>query len=122
LQQKVLARYYASGGYDRHLRTLREAVAINTQRMLEAVARYFPEGTKATRPAGGMVLWVELPQGFDGVALFRSAFAERIGIYPGVVFSATAGYRNYIRLNCGVAWRPAVEEAVEKLGRYLTRQ
>jgi DNA-binding transcriptional MocR family regulator len=119
LQQKVLARYYASGGYDRYLRRLRGTIAANVQHMSAAVSRCFPIGTKMTRPAGGLVLWIELPREIDSVALFRSALAHRIGIYPGVVFSASAGYRNYIRLNCGLPWAPAVEMAVETLGKLI---
>jgi DNA-binding transcriptional MocR family regulator len=38
LQQLVLARYYASGGYDRYLRRVRTALAANTQQFMEATA------------------------------------------------------------------------------------
>ena len=122
LQQKVLARYYASGGYDRFLRGLRQAIAVNTQRMTEAVRRYFPAGTRITQPAGGVVLWVELPSAVDGLQLFRSALDARIGIFPGIVFSATAQYRNYIRLNCGLSWTQPLEKAMERLGRLAASQ
>lgn len=119
LQQKVLARYYASGGYDRYLRRLRSTISTNVQRMTAGIAQYFPPGTRVTRPAGGVVLWIELPPGVDSVELFRAALANRIGIYPGVVFSAKAGFRNYIRLNCGLPWSPTIEKAVEKLGKMI---
>ncbi len=119
LQQKVLARYYATGGYDRFLRGLRQTIACNVQRMMEAIARYFPPGTRVARPAGGLVLWVELPSSVDSVELFRAALAKRIGISPGAVFSATANYRNYIRLNCGLTWTAKMEKAVERLGKMI---
>lgn len=119
LQQHVLARYYASGGYDRYLRRLRSTLSANAQHFVEAVARYFPSGTRAARPAGGVVMWVELPQGVDGAELLRTALASRIGIAPGLVFSAKADYRNYIRINCGLLWSGTVERAMEKLGRMV---
>ena len=119
LQQLVLARYYASGGYDRYLRRVRTSLSVNAQHAIDAIARHFPEGTRVARPAGGVVLWVELPRNVDGAELFRTALASRIGVAPGVVFSAKADYRNYIRLSCGLPWTPTLERAIEKLGRLI---
>lgn len=120
LQQLVLARYYASGGYDRYLRRVRTTLASNAQRFSEAIARCFPEGTRIARPAGGIVLWVELPPNVDGAEVFRTALASRIGIAPGIVFSAKAEYRNYIRVSCGLAWSPTIERAIEQLGKLVS--
>ena len=120
LQQLVLARYYASGGYDRYLRRVRSTLAAHAQHAINAISRFFPEGTRVAQPPGGVVLWVELPRNVDGAELFRSAAASRIGVAPGVVFSAKADYRNYIRLSCGLPWTPTLERAVEKLGRLVT--
>lgn len=119
LQQLVLARYYASGGYDRYLRRVRSMLSTNSQHFIDAVARHFPSGTRVARPAGGIVIWIELPAGVDGAELFRTALASRIGIAPGVVFSAKANYRNYIRMSCGLPWSAAIERAIEKLGRLI---
>jgi DNA-binding transcriptional MocR family regulator len=119
LQQLVLARYYASGGYDRYLRRVRSMLCTNSQRFIEAVARYFPSGTRVTHPAGGIVIWIELPAGVDGGELFKTALASRIGIAPGVVFSAKANYRNYVRMSCGLPWSATIERAIEKLGRLI---
>jgi len=119
LQQLVLARYYASGGYDRYLRRVRSALAVNSQLYINGIARYFPDGTRVAQPPGGVILWVELPRNVDGAELFRTAAASSIGVAPGVVFSAKADYRNYIRLSCGLPWTPTLERAVEKLGRLV---
>lgn len=119
LQQLVLARYYASGGYDRYLRRVRTTLAANSQSVVDAIVRHFPSGTRVVRPSGGIVLWVELPAGVDGIELFRTALASRIGIAPGVVFSAKAEYRNYVRISCGMLWGPTIERAIEKLGRLV---
>ena len=61
----------------------------------------------------------DLPRGVDSVELFRTALASRIGIAPGLVFSAKAEYRNYIRISCGMLWGPTIERAIEKLGRLV---
>lgn len=119
LQQFVLAKYYASGGYDRYLRRVRSTLASNSQQFIDAIARHFPSGTRVGRAAGGVVLWVELPGNVDGTELFRTALASRIGIAPGIVFSAKADYRNFIRLSCGLPWTTTLERALEKLGRLV---
>lgn len=119
LQQHVLARYYASGGYDRYLRSVRMTLAANAQRFVDAIVRYFPAETRVVRPAGGIVIWIELPQTVDGTELFRTALASRIGIAPGIVFSAKAEYRNYVRMSCGLPWTPTIDRAIEKLGKLV---
>jgi DNA-binding transcriptional MocR family regulator len=119
LQQRVLARYYASGGYDRFMRGVRTQQAANAQHFMDAIARYFPADTRVARPAGGVVLWLELPEKVDGAELFSSALASRIGISPGMVFSAKGDYRNYIRLSCGMPWSPTIDRALEKLGKLV---
>ena len=84
--------------------------------MTAAVAEHFPEGTRVTRPRGGHVLWIELPEGADSLKLHEDALAAGISIAPGPIFSACKRYRNFIRLNCAVPWSPRVEDAVRVLG------
>ncbi|HYM35930.1 MAG TPA: PLP-dependent aminotransferase family protein [Steroidobacteraceae bacterium] len=120
LQQLVLARYYASGGYERYLRRVRRVLVENVQNLTASIAEHFPSGTKVARPAGGLVLWVELPSQVDGAELFRTALASRIGTLPGIVFSAKGDFRNYVRLNCGLPWTTTVQRAVQKLGKLVS--
>jgi len=121
LPQLVLARYFASGGYDRHVRGVRRQLAANVQAFITSVAETFPKGTRVARPAGGSLLWVELPTHVDGTEVFRAALARGVGVMPGVVFSASGRFRNYIRINCGVPWSPRIASAMEKLGRIVAR-
>jgi DNA-binding transcriptional MocR family regulator len=121
LQQHVVALYLAAGTHDRHLRRMRESLHGNIQRFIDALGRYFPAGTRVANPAGGVVLWVELPKQVDGFSLFHAALARRIGIAPGMIFSANGDYSNYIRLSAGVRWTPEVEEAVRTLGRLAAK-
>jgi DNA-binding transcriptional MocR family regulator len=117
LPQMAVARFLESGGYDRHLRKLRKALATQIQQVVLAISRYFPEGTKVTRPAGGFVLWVELPKGVDSIELYRKALEEKISVAPGPIFSAKQKYQNFIRLSCGQPWSDRLEQALVTLGR-----
>jgi DNA-binding transcriptional MocR family regulator len=117
LPQMVIAEFLESGGYDRHLTKLRTTLAAQVEMVRQAVAKYFPDGTRVSRPAGGYMLWIELPPKVDALKLYRAALAEHISILPGTIFSATGAYRNHIRLNCGHRWSPAHDRALLTLGR-----
>ncbi|MGM0413337.1 MAG: PLP-dependent aminotransferase family protein, partial [Pseudomonadota bacterium] len=112
----AVADFLERGGYDRYLRQARGDHARAVDRMGRAVARYFPPGTRQTRPAGGFVLWVELPEAVDALELYRRALAEGISIAPGPMFSPTQRFRNFVRLNCAQPWDARLERALARLG------
>ncbi len=116
LTQRVLAEYLESGTSERHLRRLRGQYAHQVEQMMLAVARYFPAGTRFSRPQGGFVLWVELPESVDTMQLYEWALAAGIAFLPGQMFSPSALYGNCLRLNCGNPWTPAIEAAIAQLG------
>lgn len=122
LPQLALADYLANGGYDHHLRGLREALKRQVERVRHAVSESFPAETRITRPAGGFVLWAELPLGVDAVSLHRKALRQKISIAPGPMFSPTQGFRNFIRLSCGQRWSRDIDRAIITLGTLLHSQ
>ena len=116
LAQGAFAEYLASGGYDRHLRRIRGVFRDNVERMSQVIGRYFPEGTRVSRPSGGFVLWVELPKRVDSRELFGMALERGICFAPGDVFSATRRYAHCMRVSCGTPWSVRIERALETLG------
>jgi DNA-binding transcriptional MocR family regulator len=117
LPQLAAAEFLSSGGYDRHLKRLRNTLATNVGGVRQAVAKYFPDGTRISRPSGGHMLWLELPGKVDAVKLYRAALVEHISILPGTIFSATGRFRNYVRINCGQNWSERHDRALLTLGR-----
>jgi DNA-binding transcriptional MocR family regulator len=115
LSQMTVADFLESGGYDHHLRRIRREYAHNVALMSDAVMRYFPEGTRLTRPAGGFILWVQLPENVDSLELYKLALQSRITLAPGHVFSATFQFSNFIRLNAAT-FNYSTDRALEKLG------
>src|SRR5262249_8905644 len=111
LPQMAIAEFLQNGGFDHHLRRIRRFYAEQMDLVSEAVCRYFPTGTKATRPGGGMCLWVELPQRVSALEVYEQALAARISLAPGPLFSAKSGYKNFIRLNCGNPWSQEIDDA-----------
>jgi DNA-binding transcriptional MocR family regulator len=119
--QLAIAAFLRSPAYDRFLRRLRAAYRDQITRGREAVARFFPAGTRVTQPRGGFLLWVELPAGIDGDRLADAAAEAGIGIAPGSLFSAHARHRRCIRLSCGQPWTSDLDRAVETLGRLAVK-
>lgn len=117
LPQLVVANFLESGGYERYLRRLRLAFSEQVQAMSKAIAKYFPSGTRLTRPAGGYLLWVELPSAVSALKLFRQALAENITILPGGIFSASGHFQSHIRISCGYPWSDDVDRALLTLGK-----
>jgi len=68
-----------------------------------------------TRPSGGFVLWVQLPENVDSLELYSLALKNKITITPGYLFSPTNQFYNFIRLNAA-AWTFPIERAVFRLG------
>jgi len=125
LQQLTLADFLASGNYTRHLKALRPVLKRNAERMSALVAEHFPPETRTSRPVGGSVLWVELPENVDSEQLFDDAIEAGISITPGPIFSPSGRYKNFVRLSYGHPWDDKTEYAVRWIGQRvgeLTRQ
>ncbi|MFC4762863.1 aminotransferase-like domain-containing protein [Dyella koreensis] len=122
LPQLAMADYLQRHDLERHLRRLRRTLADNAQRMHEAIARHWPQGTRASEPQGGLSLWLQLPAGGNGYALFEEALKDGIGTSPGVLFSSRGDYADCLRLSCGLPWSGRLDIALRKLGRLAARQ
>jgi DNA-binding transcriptional MocR family regulator len=83
--------------------------------MSQTVRRSFPKGVRVTRPAGGFLLWVQLPESVDSLELYKRALRAGIATTPGYLFSAKDRYRNFMRLNAA-NWSEDAERAVHRLG------
>jgi DNA-binding transcriptional MocR family regulator len=113
--QLAIAEFLATGGYDHHLRSIRRIHSRNLSQMTEAIVRFFPAGTRMTRPVGGFILWVEMPVGTDAIRLYHRALECGIGIVPGPLFSLSHKYSNHIRLSAA-RWDEQIERGIKTLG------
>ena len=113
--QLALATYLASGGYEQHLRRLRRSLRGTVERFSFEIAERFPVGTRISRPAGGYLLWVQLPEGIDTVALQRRAISRGLSVAPGPAFSASGAFGNCLRINAGHPWSARTRDALDLL-------
>jgi DNA-binding transcriptional MocR family regulator len=120
--QLAVAEYLVQGGFDRHVRYLREALKTQHTAARALIERAFPKGTRMTEPQGGYFVWLELPPGADALAIHHQAMAQSISTAPGVLFSADRRFTRHLRLNVGYPVGPPVKAALKLLGALSREQ
>lgn len=118
--QAALADYLQHGGYDRHLRKLRQHLQQQYQAMVAAIQYHFPADTQISAPDGGYFLWLTLNPVINSLTVFQQALAEGMSIAPGPMFSASQQFVNCIRLNYGALKVEEIELSIKRLAGLLT--
>lgn len=119
LVQLLAARFMLDHDIDAHIARLREVYRARRDAMIAALEEHFPPDVSFTRPAGGLFLWVELPEGADARALLESSLEEKVAFVPGGAFFANGGHENTLRLNFSAMPEERIAEGIKRLGRVL---
>ncbi|MGB2624635.1 MAG: PLP-dependent aminotransferase family protein [Candidatus Acidiferrum sp.] len=98
LAQATLAEFLRRGLFTKHLAKMRKVYASRLAALDEALRKHMPEGTRWTRPEGGMCLWLELPPGFDASELLIHAKERGVLYAPGRYFYVQNPLPNTLRL------------------------
>jgi len=98
LAQATLAEFLRRGLFTKHLAKMRKVYAARLLALDEALRKHMPEGTRWTRPEGGMCLWLELPPGFDASELLIHAKERGVLFAPGRYFYVQNPLPNTLRL------------------------
>ena len=98
--QRVVAEVIKGDFLDRHVPTIRARYHAQRDAMLAALERELgPTGAKWTRPAGGMFVWVKLPEGLNAQALLPAAVDAGMAFVPGAPFYAQQPDTRTLRLS-----------------------
>jgi DNA-binding transcriptional MocR family regulator len=119
LPQMVTAEIMAQGAYDRHLKQARDTYRRRSQHLVDLISQHFPESTRLSRPQGGLVAWVELPEAVNTTDLYHRGRAQNLTIAPGEMFSASGHYKNCFRINFAQGWSPERVRAVQTIGEWV---
>jgi len=117
--QAALARFVASGGYDRHLVKVRRTLRARRDAMLETLASEMPDGVTWTEPEGGLQLWVELPGAIDTADLLPDAVRAGVLFAPGFQFRQDRRPSSGMRLSLALADEAEIRRGVAALGRVV---
>ena len=118
--QAVTGAFLAGGDFDRHLRRIRPVYERRIDALTRALRQHLPAETRITAPAGGLVLWLELPETIEVMTLYEAAVAAGIAFAPGPAFSAKDRYRHHLRLNAA-CWNEGMEPAIATLGKLAAK-
>lgn len=92
LEQMVLAEYCTSH-FDTHVSALRKTLRRKLDTLVDALRTHFGADAKIDEPAGGIFLWVTLPEKVDTTRLAEVAAQAGVAINPGAEWmtDTTAG-------------------------------
>ena len=131
LIQRTVAAYLDAGHLPAHIEMLQREYRIRRDTMLSSLAKHFPSSARWTRPAGGMFIWVELPEHVDTLSILEIAVEEeKVAYIPGSAFRIESSITgpapadrsdNCLRLNFSNSSPEDIETGIERLGRILHR-
>jgi 2-aminoadipate transaminase len=116
LNQYVVARLLDSGVIERRFDMLRAVYRGKRDAMLEALEEVMPEGSRWTKPIGGLFVWVWLPEDINARKLLDKAIEKGVAFVPGDAFYATGGGHNTMRLNFSYPSVDEIREGVRRIG------
>ena len=105
-----------------HIETVRRALQVRRDAMLDALERDFPSFCEWTHPQGGMLVFVRLPEGADTWATLQKATARDVKYNPGGVFRADRGRNNHLRLTYSHNSPDEIREGVARLAELFREE
>jgi DNA-binding transcriptional MocR family regulator len=114
--QEAVGNFLKSGGYENHLRHLRKVLQSNYENYVQAIAKHFPQGTRSSRPQGGLALWVVFNKQVNTAELYDLAIKHKISIAPGRMFTLQNQFENCMRLCIGLPWSDNIAFRLKQLG------
>ena len=91
LEQMVLAEF-CKQHFAQHVPKLSKVLAAKLQTLREALAEQFGTAAEFGDPAGGIYLWIKLPDNVDTVKLAQAALAAGVSLNPGPEWSTNKEY------------------------------
>ncbi len=119
LSQRIAARYLAEEDLDAHIKKIRFVYKRQRDIMLSLLEETCPESVTWTEPAGGMFVWVTLPEGCAAMDVFNRALKERVAVLPGTPFYVDGGGDRQIRLNFSNSSEERIITGVERFARVI---
>lgn len=121
--QAIAAEFCARGHLPERIPRITALYRRKRDVMLGALAREMPDGVTWTHPAGGLFLWLRLPERMDAEQLLRPAVEEEgVAYVVGSGFHADGGGKNTLRLNFSFPSEANIDEGIRRLARLVRRR
>jgi 2-aminoadipate transaminase len=122
LSQLLVSAYFEEARWRAYVDSLTEVYRARRDTMLDALAEFFPQEAEWTRPAGGLFIWVTLPDFIDTTDLLARALRENVAFVPGEGAYLDGRGRSSMRLNFSGSHEDAVREGVRRIGKVVSEQ
>ena len=115
LNQMQVARYMERYDLEANVKRTADVYRERKNAMIGALEREMPAGIRFTRPAGGLFLWVELPEGVSAREVLALSLERGVAFVPGGAFFPNGGRENTLRLNFSNMPPARIEVGVKRL-------
>ena len=88
LGQNIVASYIESTDYPLHLARLKSVYKLKRDVMIKALDHYLGTTVRYNKPAGGMFIWVTLPDHISAKLIMQSALIKKVLVLPSEPFYA----------------------------------
>ncbi len=114
--QRLVVEVMKDGFLDRHVPTIRQLYKRQCEAMLGALDEHLaPLGVTWNRPAGGMFLWLRLPEGMSAIELLPRAVEHNVAFVPGAAFYAESADARTLRLSFVTASEEQIRTGIAAL-------
>ncbi len=113
--QLAIAHYLATYDLDAHIARVADVYRVRRDAMLASLDARLPEGATATRPEGGMFVWVRLGGDVDSAKVLPRAVDRGVAFVPGWPFYANNPDRTTMRLSFVTNSPETIGEGVGRL-------
>jgi DNA-binding transcriptional MocR family regulator len=115
LLQETALGFLTSSAWPRHLKRLRTHLTERREAMLTALRDAHPSSRTIAGPAGGIHLWVRLPEGGDAGVASRHAESAGVLISDGALFFVDEAPAPFVRLSYAAASIPQITEGIRRI-------
>ncbi|MCQ0025227.1 PLP-dependent aminotransferase family protein [Streptomyces somaliensis DSM 40738] len=117
VDQAAAARYLRDSDLDAHVRTVCDAYRERRDALLDGLPAALPSGSRWNHPAGGMFVWVALPEGHDATRLLQVAIGHEVAYVPGAPFFAGSPDPATLRLSFTTHSPEEITEGLRRLAK-----
>jgi 2-aminoadipate transaminase len=119
LIQHIVARWLATGAYDRHVKDTMPFYRERRDALLASLERHLSGEYHVDPPAGGHHLWVTLSRPLDERALYAEAARNGVTFTPGGAVTAERRSQTSFRLSFSLLDPEELDEGVRRLARAI---
>jgi len=121
LCEVAFRNYLERNELDQHLEFLRTFNRKRRELGIRVIHQCFPTSTRVWEPAGGFMLWVEIPAGIDIERVYQEAMQMKVAFCRGAVFFTSENeHVGAMRLNCSRPNEAALVQGLKILGQIMS--